>query len=55
MVFNLLMLKIPFSGGPVINSAKEVVCIAVEGATQEDGDNDVVVVSEIDAVIKTIT
>lgn len=42
------------SGGPVINSAKEVVGIAVEGATQEDGDNGVVVVSEIDAVIKTI-
>ncbi|MDP2230494.1 trypsin-like serine protease [Methylotenera sp.] len=43
------------SGGPVINSAKEVVGIAVEGATQEDGDNGVVVVAEIDAVIKTIT
>ncbi|WP_074906714.1 reverse transcriptase domain-containing protein [Nitrosomonas communis] len=39
------------SGGPVFNSNWEIVGIAVEGATQADGDNGVVVTSEIDRVI----
>ena len=43
------------SGGPVINSQFEVVGIAVEGATQEDGDNGLVAISEIDTVITSLT
>lgn len=39
------------SGGPVFNSDWGIVGIAVEGATQADGDNGVVVTSEIDYVI----
>lgn len=42
------------SGGPVINTDKKIVGIAVEGATQDYGDNGVVVVSEIDTLIKSI-
>lgn len=39
------------SGGPVFNNDWGIVGIAVEGATQADGDNGVVVTSEIDYVI----
>lgn len=39
------------SGGPVFNSDLGVVGVAVEGATQADGDNGVVVSSEINNVI----
>lgn len=42
------------SGGPVINEKRLVVGVAVEGANQEGGDNGVVVVSEINEVIKSI-
>jgi RNA-directed DNA polymerase len=42
------------SGGPVINKNREIVGIAVEGADQESGDNGIVVVSEIDAVIAMV-
>lgn len=42
------------SGGPVINSHKKVVGIAVEGATQADGDNGVVVITEIDKILAGI-
>lgn len=42
------------SGGPVLNKDWEVIGIAVEGATQADGDNGVVVTSEINHVIDSI-
>lgn len=43
------------SGGPVIDGNKKIVGLAVEGATQADGDNGVVVTSEIDSVIAKLT
>lgn len=43
------------SGGPVIDGNRDIVGLAVEGATQADGDNGVVVTSEIDYLINTLT
>jgi S1-C subfamily serine protease len=43
------------SGGPVIDENKKIVGLAVEGATQADGDNGVVVTSEIDNLITKLT
>lgn len=42
------------SGGPVVNNSFEIIGMAVEGATQADGDNGVIAISEIDTIIKSL-